>query len=417
MMESAVADLERLLGAEGAGLEDRLAALPAVERSTPRVIAGLRKRWAPELVSLALRFAEAGDRQHRKFPSREALRFTPELLEQASAHPPAAHRARRFADLGPVLDLGCGAGGDLTRLAAAGAEVIGLEADPLAAALASSNLAALGLPGRVIQGRYPDHPLPDYRALFVDPARREGSVRGRRHRSSRDFSPSPEELAPLLAGAGAWALKWGPALDLEHEAVAGPGGPLAGLDPADYELELVSWNGELREALFLGGEARSGNRRQATRLVGPPESFETWSYTGDPARPDPEAQAPREWIHEPDPALIRSGLLGAFAGEHGLAPLAPGIAYFTATDPVANPFLRRWRLLEAMEFSLGALQSSLDRQDAGSVVLKKRGFPVDPETLRGRLRLNGEREITVLIYRDGREHRVCVCESKNEMKL
>ncbi len=416
-MEREAAILERLLGSEGAGLEEELAGLPVRERSTPRAIAGFRKLWAPDLVSLALRLAEAGDRRHRKFPLHEPLRFTPELLEQASAHPPSAHRARRFVKLGLVLDLGCGAGGDLTRLAAAGAEVLGLETDPLATALANANLAALNLPGEVIRGRFPDLPLPTHQAVFVDPARREGTVRGRRHRRSREFSPGPTELAMLLSGAGAWGLKWGPALDLRHEAMAGPDGPLAGMASTDYELELVSWNGELREALFLGGQARGGNSRLATRLAGPPDDFETWTYAGNPARPDPEAMPPRDWIHEPDPALIRSGLLGSFAHEHGLAPLAPGIAYFGATDPVINPFLRRWHLLEALDFSLGALQSALDRHDAGSVVLKKRGFPVDPEALRSRLDLRGERELTVLIYREGLKHRACVCERDDRMQL
>ncbi len=416
-MEREAAILERLLGSEGAGLEDKLAGLPAQERSTPRAIAGFRKSWAPDLVSLALRLAEARDRRHRKFPLHEPLRFTPELLEQASAHPPSAHRARRFAKLGSVLDLGCGAGGDLTRLAAAGADVVGLEMDPLAAALAMANLTALDLPGSVIRGRYPDSPLPAHQAVFVDPARREGTVRGRRHRHSREFSPGPKELASLISGAEAWGIKWGPALDLRHEAMACPDGPLAGMTTADYELELVSWNGELREALFLGGQARSGNTRQATRLVGSPDDNETWTYTGNPAQPDPDALPPRDWIHEPDPALIRSGLLGCFAIEQGLAPLAPGIAYFSATDPVVSPFLRRWHLLEALDFSLNALQNALDRHGAGSVVLKKRGFPVDPEALRARLDMGGDRELTVLIYREGLEHRACVCEGEGAPQL
>ncbi len=408
-METEAAILDRLLGPEGVGLEARLAELPVTELSTPRAIAGLRRSWAPELVSLALRLREAKDRQARKFPAHENLRFTPELLEQASAHPPAAHRAGRLAPLGTVLDLGCGAGGDLSRLAAAGADVIGLEADPLAAGLARANLAALGLPGRIAPGRFPDCPLPVHSTLFVDPARREGGARGRRHRRSDDFSPAPGLLAPVLKRAAAWALKWGPALDLRHELIAAPGGPLAGLGPDDYELELISWNGELREALFIGGEARTGNPRQATRLVGPPEKFESWTAIGDPSCPDPEPAPPRDWIHEPDPALIRAGFLGAFARERGLAPLAPGIAYFSAADPVKDPFLRRWRLLEHLDFSLSALQASLDRQGAGSIVLKKRGFPVDPESLRPRLRLRGDRELTILLYRDGPHHKACVC--------
>ncbi len=417
-MHDDVSALNRLQGPEGEGLEARLALSGQGEREMPRFVAELRRRWPRELVGLALRLQEAKDRQARKFPADEPLRFTPELLEQASAHPPAAHRAARLAPFGPVLDLGCGAGGDLSRLARAGAEVIGLEADPLSAALADANLKASGLAGAVIAGRFPDLPLPAHRALFVDPARRDGERRGRRIRSMADFSPSPATLPPLLRAAEAWALKWGPALDLDHATLSAEQGPLAGLSPDDYELELVSWNGELREAVFWGGDARRGEPRKATSLQGPVSDYATHEYAGDPGAPPADPVLECEWVHEPDPALIRSGLLNAFARERGLAPLAPGIAYLGGSAPRPGPFLRAWRVVEHLGFGLRALQEALDRQGAGSIVLKKRGFPLDPESLRSRLRLEGDRSLTVLIYRDRgqtdprREHRVCLCEER-----
>ena len=411
----------RLAGPEGRALEAALAAGDPAERGSPRAVAALRRLADAELVALALRLAAARARQHLKFPSGEPLRFTPELLEQASSHPAAAHRAQRLAPLGAVLDLGCGAGGDLTRLAAAGASVTGLEADPLAAALARANLAALGLAGEVITGRYPKTALPPHRALYIDPARRAGGAGGRRHRDPRAFSPAPAEIAPLLARAEAWCLKWGPALPLSPAALAGPGGPLAGLAPGDWELETVSWRGELREALLWGGAARRGAPRQATLLLGGLQDWRALSYSAEPGAPLPAPPVPPvaamsadagPWVHEPDPALIRAGLVNAFAAEHGLAPLAPDIAYL-AGEAVESPFLRRWRILEILPLSLGGLQAALDRQGAGPIVLKKRGFPLDPETLRPRLVGRGVRPVTVLIYRDRRaprraEHWVCL---------
>ncbi|MCB1164151.1 MAG: SAM-dependent methyltransferase [Candidatus Latescibacteria bacterium] len=412
-MSSAEQLVARLLGPEGQALAAAVDALPAAERATPRAVAALRRLGDAELVALALRVAEAETRRPLKFPAAEPLRFTPELLEQASAHPVASHRAARLAPFGPVLDLGCGAGGDLTRLAAAGARVAGLEADPLAAALARANLAALGLEGEVVTGRHPGTPLPAHRALFLDPARRAAGPRGRRRRDPRAFSPSAAEVAALLRHSDAWCLKWGPALPLDDDELAGPDGPLAGLAPGDWELETVSWRGELREAVLWGGAARRGVTRQATLLDGDVERWATHAYRGDGRVPTPTPAPPGPWLHEPDPALIRAGLLDAFATEHGLAPVAPAIAYLTG-DATRSPFLRRWPLLEQLPLSIPALQAALDRHDAGPLVLKKRGFPLDPETLRPRLRTGGKRPVTVLIYRDrrapgGHEHQVCVC--------
>lgn len=410
--------LARLDGPEGRALRAAIAALPPKARQAPRQVTALRGLADAELVALALRLAAARDRQALKFPAAEPLRFTLELLEQASSHPPAAHRAARLAPLGLVLDLGCGAGGDLTRLAAAGAQVTGLEADPLAAALARANLAALGLPGEVLCGRFPETPLPAHSALYLDPARREGGAGGRRHRSPAAFSPSPAAIAALLARAEAWCLKWGPALPLDEEALAGPAGPLAGLAPGDWELETVSWRGELREAVFWGGAARRGRSRQATVLAGGIEDWRAISLTGEaeadpPPLPIGAAPTPGLFLHEPDPAVIRAGLVGTLAQRHGLVPVAPEIAYL-AGPAVASPFLRRWQVIDWIPLSLSGLQAALDRLGAGPLVLKKRGFPQDPELLRARLQTRGERPVTVLIYRDRRaprrqEHWACVC--------
>ncbi len=408
-MESSAAQLvEQLQGPLGARLLGEIASVSPAEREAPRFVMALRRSASAELVSLALRVAAAGEKAPAKFPDADRLLFTPELLEMASAHPPALHRARRAAPHGSVLDLGCGAGGDLSRMALVATQPpSGLERDPLAAALARANLDRLGLAGEVFTGTFPDAPLPAHDILFVDPGRRRAD--GRRLGDPRGFSPSPSQLAPLLARSSAWGMKWGPALDLDPSALCGPGGPLAGMGPEDFELELVSWRGEVREAVLWGGDARRGNSRQASVLAGPHKAFETHIFQGDRGLDPPPLSPEREWIIEPDGAIIRAGLLAAYAAQQGCGLLAEGIAYLTAADPCERPLARSWPLIEAISFSLSALQEALDRRGAGSITLKKRGFPLDPEELRPKLRLSGDRPVTVLIYRSGDGHRACIC--------
>jgi len=410
--------VQALRGREGRALLEEIAGRPPAGRAEPRFVAGLRRRWPADQTGLALQVAEARERAPRKFPAGERLWFTPSLLEQASAHPPALHRARRLAPLGRVLDLGCGAGGDLTRLALAGARAFGLDRDALAAALAESNLAELELSGEARHGSFPGDDLPAHDVLLVDPARRSpgrppaGSARRGRHAWPERFSPTPSDLNPLLRRAPAWAVKWGPALDLDHAALAAPGALLEGLERGDYELELVSWNGELREAVLWGGAARTGEAVRATVLStagGAPDPFTDQTLAGDPGASPPGPVPPRAWMVEPDPAIIRAGLLGAFARDHGLALVAEGIAYLTGDEPAPRPLARSWPLVESFPFSLPRLQAALRRQDAGQIILKKRGFPEDPETLRERICLTGHRTMTVLIHRVSGGHQVQLC--------
>jgi len=408
--------VDDLLSPAGEALLARIAELTAAGTAPLPLQNALRRDHPADLVRLALRVAEARRAATAKFPDADRLLFTPELLEQATAHPVARHRARRFAGCGPVLDLGCGAGGDLTRLAGAGLTVAGLERDPLAAALARANLQRLGLDGRIADGEYPGADLPPHEALFTDPARREpgrGPAGSQRRFDPRRFSPAPRDLRPLLDRAGAWAVKWGPGLDLDHAALTAPGAILAGLSPAQYAVEVIGWQGTVREAVLWGGTdlrrdgTAPGAPRLATVLDGDLAEARASIYAGDPIASPPPLSAPAAFLAEPDGTLLRAGLLDAFAREHGLAALAAGIAYLTSDAPFASLWLRWWRRLESVPWSPERLQAALDRWDAGSVVIKKRGFPLAPEQVRAGLALRGSREVTVLLHRadDGRSAR------------
>ncbi len=409
-----------LKSAEGAALLERLAAAGPEQWARPAFVVSLRRETDADTAGLALRLAEARRRAAGRFPEGGRLFFTPELLEQASSHPPAAWRARRIAEAGGrVLDLGCGAGGDLSRLALAGAEVLGLERDPLAAALARANLDALGLEGKVLEADFPGSDLPAHEILFADPARREpgrrpgGSGRRGRRADPAGFSPAPPALRAALEAARGWCVKWGPALDLSHEALTAPGAVLEGLAREDYELELVSWKGELREALLWGGDLRRAGCA-ATVIVGGLENFQASRFEGDPSVPPPETREPATYVFEPDPALIRSGLLNDYVRRHDLGLLASGIAYLTGERLPRGPFLRVFPRLESIEFSLSRLQEALDRQDAGELILKKRGFPQAPEELRSRLILKGTQKRIVLIHRELKGHSAHICSAEED---
>lgn len=415
--------LQRLLDAGGADAVAAAAAdgAPADHPAAQRV---LRERFGADGARLVLRLAEGRRKARAKFPDADRLLFTPELAEQATPHPVATRRAARMASArswdpdGPLLDLGCGAGGDLTRCAAAGLPVVGLERDPLAAALARYNLAILGLPGLVDDGDFPQAAPPAHDALFADPARRRGDrgPRGqRRLLHAEDLRPRPADLRPLLAAAKAWAVKWGPGLDLDPAALTAPGALLAGFAPEAWSLQVTSWNGAVREAAFWGGEA-AGAEPEAVVLRGPVDAAVAWTWRGDPAAPPPPRGRPRDWIHEPDGALLRAGLMNHHARARGLDLLADGIAYLTADAPAADPGTRAWRRLATLPWSRRRVRALLADLGAGEVAVKTRGVALTPERVRAGLDLRGDRALVLILHRgdDGPVAHVCLPPGEEE---
>ena len=187
----------------------------------------LRRRFAPDEAGALLTLVQLRRRGQAKFPQAERLYFTPEALEQATAWPVALHRAEhfdRYAPSGPVLDLGCGIGGDMLALAQF-RPVIAYERSAVRLRFAQANADALGLSERVelrladwtvelAEGR-----LPQAAAAFVDPSRR---AEGRRVFSLHAMQPPLAALLRLLEHVPALGAKVMPGVD-DAELPAGCG--------------------------------------------------------------------------------------------------------------------------------------------------------------------------------------------------
>jgi len=227
-----------------------------------------------------------------------------------------------------------------------------------------------------------------------------------------DLSPRPADLRPLLAAATAWAVKWGPGFDLSHEAMTAPGALLEGMPAAEWSLEVVSWNGSVREAAFYGGEA-AAERPVAVVMTGPVADAAVWTWSGDPETPAPPVAPPGDWIHEPDGALLRAGLMNGYARERGMALLAGGIAYLTGDRPSDDPGARSWRRIESLPWTRRGAAEALKRLGAGRLTVKTRGVPFDVDDVRRGFRPSGDREIVLIVHHADGGPAAHLCEPLN----
>lgn len=183
--------------------------------------------------------------------------------------------------------------------------------------------------------------------------------------------------------------------------------------PPTWHAQWVSVGGDLVEAsLWSPPLAPEGPGRSCLLLD------ETGAAHGISSRDGQEANAPAEvvdvvplgnTIAEPDPAVIRSGMLAQLARLVGAGIVSPSIAYLTGDDLPASPFYDRFEVLEVTNLRAKAISAALRTLDAGSVEIKKRGADIDPDALRKSLKLSGVGQATVIATRVEGRHRAIVC--------
>ncbi|MBK8903371.1 MAG: methyltransferase domain-containing protein [Anaerolineaceae bacterium] len=323
-------------------------------------------------------------RQHAaaKFSRASQMYFVRAALEQASAEVVAQHRARRFAALGcqHIADLGCGIGGDALALAAQ-TEVTGVEWDPVRLAMAQENVRVYGHGSRFHPLQADLHsltPLREMDALFFDPARRD--EHGRRFFSLAQYQPPLSLVDQWRAVVPETAVKISPGVDYAEL-------------PEGAEVEFISLDGEMKEAVLWYGRLHSGVARRAT-LLPAGHTLTTADLPGEAIPSSP----PQAYLYEPDGAVIRAHLVQALAAKLEANQIDESIAYLTAETAVATPFARCFAVEDAFPFQLKQLRHYLRERRVGSVTIKKRGSPLEPETLQRQLRLSGHKDMHRILF-------------------
>jgi hypothetical protein len=345
-----------------------LACLQRLERRMPRRQAGL----ALEQVLLRRRAAA-------KFPLAWEMLFERQALEQSTSSVIAVHRASRFAGASAIFDLGCGLGGDGLALAEQG-PVIALDRNEVSLRLLRHNAEVAAPPHaiRPIQGdlrRLPVCPRPGS-AAFFDLSRREA---GRRRRSPQAYQPP---LTIVLGWLSSWpniAVKVSPAIDLSH------------INAYPCEIEFISLHGELKEACLWFGEYQQGNRR-ATLLPGG-DTLVSGMACSLPAR------APGGFLYEPDPAVLRAGLVADLGIQLQAWQIDRTLGLLSSNHGQATPFARLYCVEAVLPATLKLLRTALRQRSVGHLALKKRGSAVEVDDFARRLKLKGDRHATLLMTR------------------
>lgn len=301
-------------------------------------------------------------------------------LEQSTSEAVARHKALRFE--GPVYDLCCGIGGDSVALAER-CEVTAVDLNLAACLRAEWNAEVYGVGSRVKTLCADVASLTEIAGLVhVDPDRRAGS--GGRVSRVEDYEPGLPFLNELMTRCRGGAFKVGPASNF--------GGKFDGV-----EIELISLSGECKEATIWFGDLAGKAPFRATALP----SGET--IAGHPLDASAALAPLGRYLYDPDPAVVRAGMLDLVAERHGLNRLDGAEEYLTGDNLVVSAFVDPFEVLADLPNNESDLRAWLRRSDFGQLEIKCRHIPIQADLLRRRLPLPGDRPGVLIFARcDGK---------------
>lgn len=370
-------------------LRDSPQLLRVVWQSTGKELAiqtQLRREYSDRLVRGAFALCELRRRGMAKFSRAAEMWFDRQGLEQATSEPVARHKAGRFT--GEVLDLCSGIGGDCLALAQT-CSVTAVDSNPIAGLRTQWNAEVYGAGPRVtIECR--DVATVDSRETLVhiDPDRRAQA--GGRAVRVEDYVPGLDFLQKLARGGRGGAIKLSPAANF--------GGKFR-----DVEIELVSLDGECKEATIWFGELRGKASWRATVLPsGDTVAAEPLEFAAD-------ISTPLQYVFDPDPAVVRSGLVDAVAVRLRLCRLDAAEEYLTGAEPIQSGFVQAFEVLAELPNNATEIRKYFRAAEFGQVEIKCRHIPIEVESIRRRLPLSGNQSGVLIFARVSGKARALVC--------
>ena len=348
----------------------------------------LRSQFDDDLVRAALAVHTARQRAEGKLPEADKLWLTRVGLEQSTAWEVAQYKAKRFPADAAVSDLCCGIGVDSAALAGRG-PVDAIDSEASMTLRCSWNAEVWGVGARV-SARCEDVRSLEWTdgLVHVDPDRRCG--RDHAARRLEQYQPDLEWMQTLCETGYGGALKLGPAANFMQKF---PG----------CDVELISLNGECREAtIWFGALARDEEFRATAlpsgeSLYGSPLMFRA-----------PLTDKPQKYVYDPDPAVVRAGLVDALCERYGLSRLDDEEEYLTSEQLVQTALAVPFRVNHVLPNKLRQLKSTLRVRPSRHYEIKCRRISTNTSAMDRSLPRGDAPPATILVARCGGKARIIV---------
>ena len=346
----------------------------------------LRRDFPDPLVRVALTLADLRRKAASRFSLADRMWFDRPGLEHASPEAVARHKAQRFRD--HALDLCCGTGSTALALAEF-CDVVAIDPDPLNCLRTAWNADVYGRAARVTVSEGPiEFPVDPSSCVHIAPdLHRPGTIRAVR---LEDYLPGTAFLQELTTRCAGGAIQLSPAANF--------GGKFP-----DTEIELISLHGECKEAVVWFGDRAGGEPWRATVL---PSGA---ALAGDPLETLSEISPPLGWVYDPDPAVVRAGLVDLLAVRLGLFRMDAEEEYLTGPALIDSPFVQGFEVIATLSNNEREIRGYFRTSGFGEVEIKCRHLHVNASAIRRKLSLSGEAAGVLLFARVAGKARALVC--------
>lgn len=321
--------------------------------------------------------------------------FPPNLnLEQTSSEKTARYKAS-LVDGNKMIDLTGGFGIDAYFFAKRFEEVIHCELNVELSELAAHNFEVLNLTNvKIFEGdgiEYLKNSEQHFDWIYLDPSRRNDT--GGKVFQLSDSTPNPAELLELFfERADHILIKTSPLLDLKAGI-----GELKNVS----EIHIVAVNQEVKELLWILNKHASEEIKLKTihfhnKIT---QRFET--NFGD-SHSDIPLSLPLNYLYEPNPAIMKSGMFGELASQTDSWALHSNSHVFTTGELIEFPG-RRFKILEVLPYNKKQLKQVLPLKKAN---ITTRNFPKTVAEIRKELNIE-----------DGGDHYLFFTTDLNEKKI
>jgi hypothetical protein len=332
----------------------------------------------------------------------------PLSVEQSSSEITSRYKAKLFADSNHtnLIDLTGGMGVDSSAFAEFRKQVIYIERNEALVPVTENNFKVLGLNNIEVRNEdaisfLKNNPVDSDTHCFIDPARRD-SAKNKVFRIE-DCEPDVLNIKHLM---GDFLVKYSPILDIklaleQLHSIA--------------EVHIVAVENEVKELLFL-----KQDRSDETKIVclnflsdGFKQTF-SFDYQQEQAL-SILYSLPKQYIYEPNAAILKAGAFKSIAQTYGLEKLAPNSHLYTSDTLSANFPGRSFVCEVVCKFDKKEILSNLPSKQAN---ISTRNFPMKPDEIKKKLGLKDGGDIYLFATENHHQQKiVLICRKATSVNI